>query len=74
MNPSFDDWLDANYQRVVREEEGSCFERTYYITYVPRSDEVPPFVGAEAKLSLHKIMVAAVSMSLLIICGFLVAG
>jgi hypothetical protein len=72
MNSSFDDWMDANYQRVVREEKGSCFHRTYYITYVPKSDKVTPFVSVEPKLSVRRVMVAAVSMSLLIVCGFLV--
>ena len=72
MNSSFDDWMDANYQRVVREEKGSCFQKTYYITYVPKSDQVTPFVSVEPKPSVPRMMVASLSISLLIVCGFLV--
>ena len=74
MYSSIDDWMDANYQRVVREEVGSVFGKCYRITYVPRSPNVAPYVSAKPALSVRRIVVAALTMSLLIVSGIMVVG
>jgi hypothetical protein len=73
MNPSFEDWVDTNYRRVVREEKGSCFAKTYYVIYVPRSRNIKPFHEEKEKHRVPRIVVVGISVTLLMAWGVLVA-